>query len=138
MRLNAADFAGEWRVEREIADRLAGQPGRFDGVARFAPVPGGLRYEEEGVLRLGEGAGLTARRAYLWHFGAAGVEVAFHDGRPFHRFAVGESGAGTDHLCGADLYRVAYDWSAWPDWRAVWEVTGPRKDYRMESRYRRD
>ena len=65
-------------------------------------------------------------------------EVAFHDGRPFHRFAAGESGAGTDHLCGADLYRVAYDWSAWPDWRAVWEVTGPRKDYRMESRYRRD
>ena len=45
--------------------------------------------------------------------------------------------AGSDHPCGADLYRVEYDFSRWPEWSAVWDVSGPRKNYTMESRFRR-
>ena len=137
MRLTAEDFAGDWQVARAITDRLTGQPGAFDGRARFAPVPGGLRYDEEGVLRLGAGVPLAARRSYLWVFGAQDVAVQFPDGRPFHRFVPGADGAGTDHPCAQDLYRVAYAWGDWPRWQASWEVKGPRKDYRMESLYRR-
>jgi len=135
--LGATELAGVWRVTRTITDRLAGQSGRFDGQARLVPVPGGQDYAEEGVLRLGDGPVLTAARGYRWRFAGDSVEVAFRDGRPFHRFVPGVTGPGTDHLCGADLYRVRYDWDAGPDWGALWDVQGPRKDYRMESRYAR-
>jgi hypothetical protein len=133
------DFAGRWRLERAIEDRLSAEAGRFDGIAVLrAAGPGLLDYAEEGELRLGGAPALAARRAYRWHFGAEGVEVRFPDGRPFHRFRPAGLAPGTDHLCGADLYRVTYDFGRWPDWSARWEVTGPRKDHVLLSAYRRD
>ena len=133
----AAELAGAWHLTRRITDRRTGQQGRLDGLARLVPVAGGLDYAEAGLLRLGDGPSLTATRAYRWRFAGEAVEVAFGDGRPFHRFVAGVTGTGTDHLCGDDLYQVRYDWDGWPDWGAVWDVKGPRKDYRMESRYAR-
>lgn len=135
--LTADDFAGAWRVERSIEDRLAGQAGRFEGVARLAPDGAGLAYREEGRLALGGAPALAASRAYLWRFGPACVEVLFPDGRPFHRFRPEGQAEGTEHPCGADLYRVHYDFRAWPAWSAAWEVRGPRKGYRTASTYAR-
>lgn len=128
------DFFGRWLVERTIDDRL-GHPGRFDGTARFTPDGEGLRYREEGTLRLGDLA-LAAHRDYLWREDGDGIAVLFPDGRPFHRFRALGWAVGTDHPCGRDLYRVAYDFAGWPDWSAEWTVTGPAKDYTMVSRYR--
>jgi hypothetical protein len=129
------DFLGLWRLERTIDDRLAGVAGRFEGTARFAPQEGGLLYREEGTLRLGGGAPLAAHRAYLWRWEGGAVAVSFPDGRPFHRFRPEGESMGTDHPCGADLYRVAYDFAAFPRWTAEWQVEGPRKGYRMRSAY---
>lgn len=131
-----ADFIGRWAMARRIDDRRAGQGGRFDGEAVLAPAgTGRLGYAEAGLLRLGEGPGFAARRAYLWTFDAEGVAVAFEDGRPFHRFVPEGRGAGTDHPCGADLYRVTYDFTGWPLWRVRWSVLGPAKEYMMETLY---
>ncbi|MBP1805534.1 DUF6314 family protein [Rubellimicrobium aerolatum] len=134
--LHLRDFLGQWRIARIIDDRL-GPPGRFDGAARFTPDGEGLRYREEGTLRLG-GLTLAAHRDYLWRADEGGIAVLFPDGRPFHRFRPEGRAAGTDHPCGRDLYRVAYDLTSWPDWAAEWTVTGPAKDYTMVSRYRPD
>ena len=133
--ITAQALAGEWTVARLIADQRTGQPGRFDGIARLTPVAGGLDYAEAGQLTLGTAAPLQAKRGYRWQFDADGVAVFFSDGRAFHRFQPGVSGPGTDHLCGADLYRVRYDWGDWPAWQATWQVTGPAKDYVMTSRH---
>ena len=133
----AADFAGLWQVERIITDRLSGQAGRFSGQAMFARAKNGLDYTEQGLLQMGDGPLLTATRSYRWQFGGPRVAVNFTDGRAFHDFALGVSGPGSDHLCGADLYRVRYDWDHWPLWHVAWDVRGPRKDYLMESRYGR-
>lgn len=134
MRLEA--FAGHWDVDRTIEDVRAGATGRFTGHARFAPVPEGLRYREEGTLTLGDAAPVTATREYLWRDGGGGViEVLFGDGRFFHRFLPDETDPGDSHDCPPDLYRVRYDFSRWPRWRAEWRVTGPRKDYAMVSRF---
>jgi len=129
-----AEFEGEWRIAREIEDRAGGPPGWFAGTARFTPAPGGLAYAEAGELTLGP-AVMRATRAYRWVFGPAGVEVFFDDGRPFHAFRWDSAAA--VHPCGADLYRVCYDFGAWPVWSAVWEVTGPRKDYTLRTEWRR-
>lgn len=133
--LGAVDFAGRWRIERRIDDRLSGQGGRFDGEALLAPAgPGRLTWAERGLLRLGHGPAVEARRDYIWWFDDSGIAVLFSDERPFHRFVPQGRAAGTDHPCGADLYRVTYDFTAWPVWSARWEVSGPRKDYTMDSR----
>ena len=134
--LGAADFAGTWRLTRVIADAL-GPDGKFAGRAVLEPAgPGWLDYREAGTLTLAGGGTFQAERRYRWIFEGARVAVSFADGRPFHAFRPEGAGAGTDHPCGDDLYRVTVDFTAWPEWRTVWRVTGPRKDYRMESLYR--
>lgn len=134
--LGLAAFAGCWRLQRRITDRMAGQVGHLTGQAVFTPDgPDRLDYHETGTLRIGDGAPMAATRAYLWIFDAGGVAVRFADGAAFHRFTPAGHAAGSDHLCGADLYRVAYDFTRWPAWRATWVVHGPRKDYTSVSDY---
>ncbi len=134
--LTLTDFARPWRIERRIDDHLSGRPGHFEGEARFIHSAPGLLYLEEGKLTLGDGPPLPAHRAYLWRQDGSDIEVFFPDGCPFHRFRPDGRAAGTDHLCGRDLYRVAYDLSGWPLWSATWTVKGPAKDYVLHSAYR--
>lgn len=133
MGLCLADFEGVWRLTRQIEDARAGLTGRLDGQAVFAPGQGGLILTETGELRYGDGAPMQAERRYLWRAEAGGIAVFFEDGRPFHWFSPATPEA--RHVCPPDLYQVRYDFSAWPAWRAVWQVSGPRKDYIMESLY---
>ena len=124
-----SEFEGRWSVSRVIDDRRAGQTGRFAGTAVFAPVPGGLAYAERGLLELG-GASFEAERRYAWRAEGGGIAVYFDDGRFFHRI-----GLRAAHWCDPDDYRAAYDFAHWPRWRAVWTVSGPRKNYTMTSDY---
>jgi hypothetical protein len=134
MRLEA--FEGLWEIDRDIHDLRAGRSGRFSGRAEFRPGPEGLAYREEGRLALEGAAAMTAARDYLWRDGGAGtIEVLFADGRFFHRFLADEPEPAAEHDCPPDRYRVRYDFSRWPRWSAAWAVTGPRKDYRLVSRY---
>lgn len=128
-------FLGEWRLERTIEDARSGTGGTFSGRARFTPAPQGLRYREEGSLRLGAAPPLAAARDYCWREDGDGICVHFADGRFFHRLRPGDAAPADEHDCPPDLYRVRYDFTAWPVWRAEWIVSGPRKDYRLESRY---
>jgi len=131
-------FAGRWAMGRVITDLRGGPDGSFAGMATLEPRGATcLTYLEEGQLQLGDLSPMAASRRYIWQFALGGVAVSFADGRPFHSFRLAESGAGSDHLCGADLYRVSYDFDAWPVWSAHWQVTGPRKDYTMLTRYAR-
>ena len=134
--LTAADFAGDWRLARVLTDRLGAMSGTFTGTARFtADGSDALAYHESGQLTLRAGAVLQAERDYRWVWTATNVTVFFADGAPFHDFRPTGMGTGTPHLCGADLYTVTYDFRAWPRWQAVWEVRGPKKNYRSVSDY---
>ena len=138
MMLRAADFEGAWQLTRQIDDRLAGQVAEMDGKAGFKlDVPDALTYVETGQLRIAGGPPFEARRRYVWSFVDDRVFVTFDDGAPFHSFAPKGKGVGTDHPCGDDFYRVTYDFTAWPTWRATWDVRGPRKDYTSVSVYMR-
>lgn len=135
-RLQISDFEGRWQLDRRIVDRAAGAEMSLTGTAVFRPGGDGrLAYAEEGDLVMPGGHVLRAERRYDWLFGPDGVSVLFDDGRPFHDFVPEGAAEGSPHPCGEDLYRVTYDFTAWPVWRATWDVTGPRKAYRSESRY---
>ncbi len=132
-------FVGRWKLARHIEDRHGGQDGQFSGQARFYTTsPTHLSYSEAGELRFARAPAMRAERKYNWVFEGSEVIVTFEDGRAFHRFTPQGVGAGTDHPCGEDYYTVAYDFTLWPLWEAVWTVRGPRKDYTSTSRYMRD
>ena len=131
--IQLSDFEGRWQLRRRIDDQKAGLTGQLEGEARFEPGQGGLILTEMGRLQYGDGAPLQAERRYLWREEAGGIAVFFEDERPFHWFSATAPEA--SHDCPPDLYHVRYDFSSWPDWSAIWQVTGPRKDYVMESHY---
>lgn len=130
------DFEGCWRLTRRIEDRRAGLTGSLEGEARWQADEAGLRLTESGLLSYGNGAPMRAERCYLWRAEAGGIATYFEDGRPFHWFSVEQTDA--LHDCPPDTYRVRYDFADWPRWSAEWRVTGPRKDYLMQSHYSRD
>ncbi len=128
---------GIWRIDRRIEDRRAGTTGLLQGTAELTPDGPGLIYSEEGILRIAGQPGLTARQSYLWRADGDGIEVLFADGRPFHRIGLIDAAPEASHDCAPDIYCVRYDFARWPDWRAVWQVTGPRKDYTMTTEFQR-
>ena len=129
------DFAGHWQISRQIDDRRAGAVALFEGNAWFDWASGDLIYAEDGLLQVPGQPPFRATRRYIWRRAKAGIAVFFEDGRPFH--TISDSRPDAAHWCDPDDYRVTYDFAAWPEWRAVWTVFGPRKDYRMDSVYRK-
>ncbi|MDF1854756.1 DUF6314 family protein [Pseudooceanicola sp.] len=136
-----ADFSGIWRLQRRIRHG-DGTSGQAEGQVVFAPAGEGLRQHETGLLRMNGPEGpmppLAFTRDYLWSEGADELIVRFSDGRDFHHFDATGAKASAHHICPPDDYRVAYDFSAWPDWRAVWMVSGPQKSYTMDTLFYRE
>lgn len=136
-----AALAGTWSLRRRICPG-----GRLIGRAVFAPAgPGHLHYREDGGLRLETGAVVQAFRDYDYRARAGAVRVDFADGehpggrflRLEFAFVDGHLRAADRHLCGADIYDACYRLLA-PDRFAVRiRVTGPAKDCRIWSVYRR-
>ncbi|QFS82727.1 hypothetical protein FIU97_07935 [Roseivivax sp. THAF40] len=132
------DFEGVWRFRRKIMDRKLGQISQGQGTLRMVRDGAHLHYEECVTLDLPGQPPIEGTRRYLWRPAPRGIEVLFEDGRPFHRIRLPEPAPRDTHHCDPDLYRVHYDLSDWPVWSQVWEVTGPRKDYRIDTLFVRD
>ena len=128
---------GVWRLDRRIVHD-DGRQNRFEGTATFTKTGPRFLEDEDGLFHPGQSAQpLRATRRYFWGQTGDQVEVSFADMRPFHCFALGVSTPSATHLCPPDRYEVAYDFSAFPAWRAVWRVEGPRKAYEMTSVFSR-
>ncbi len=133
-----AYLAGAWRLTRVIEDRRTGQPGRLEGRAVFEAARGGLVYREEGRLALGAFETL-AHRAYRYAFPETHLaQVSFEDGRPFHALDLSAGAWAATHRCGRDLYEGAFRVEGPDLWRALWRITGPRKDQRLDGLYERE
>jgi hypothetical protein len=79
---------------------------------------------------------MAASRDYLWREGSGGIAVLYGDGRPFHVIGPGKVVQAL-HECPPDRYEVTYNFTRWPEWRMIWKVAGPRKDYVSISDFRR-
>lgn len=127
-------FTGIWRLQRAIR-HADGTEAKFDGAAEFTPSGTGLDYEERGLLTMPGTPPMQAVRRYRWSQDGDMIAVDFGDGRPFHSFDPAHPEA--IHDCPPDHYQVRYDFTGWPRWQAIWQVSGPHKDYRMISTYSR-
>ncbi|MEO1491592.1 MAG: DUF6314 family protein [Pseudomonadota bacterium] len=129
-------LAGHWSLRRRIL-HADGTVWTLTGVARFCPLDDGLRQIEEGTLTGPGGARIHATRTQLWRYADTTVEIAFADGRPFHRLALGAAMARVRHFCPPDAYTGRFTAQGADLWWSFWRVVGPRKDYRMQTRYTR-
>ncbi|MCG6883337.1 MAG: DUF6314 family protein [Silicimonas sp.] len=125
-----------WQMEREI-HHTAGAVNRMTGTCKFTRSGPRLLQDEEGWLETASGR-FRATRRYVWTESGGRLDVYFEDMRPFHSVPLNVATPGAVHLCDPDRYEVAYDFTAWPNWRSTWRVEGPRKDYRMETTFRPD
>jgi hypothetical protein len=139
-----AYLRGSWSVDRTLLDRRTGTRGTFTGVVRFTDADdGGLHWREEGTVRWTsfDGAPFTgpASREYLLRPAdtAAVMDVAFPDGRPFHRMGFTGQSNQDVHWCDPDTYRVTYTVLGPDEVGYRWDVTGPAKDQLLESVLRR-
>lgn len=128
---------GEWRLERSLDDRRAGQRGCLSGRAVFIAEGADLLYREEGRLSFGAHEG-PALQSYRYSFPDAGrAAVTFGDGRFFHDLDLSGGAWACVHLCDPDRYEGAFTVRGPDSWRVVWRVSGPRKDLVLDSSYRR-
>lgn len=129
VRVCLSDFEGTWQITRDIRPEI-GPSARFVGQGIWTPDNQGLAYTEQGVLSMDGVSPMQAERRYFWR---PELSVWFEDGRFFHQVPAG--GGQTEHWCDPDQYKVTYDFSAWPKFDVYWDVRGPRKAYRMSSRF---
>jgi hypothetical protein len=132
-----AFLLGTWRMARRLHDFRLGISGRLDGIASFASAPGGLCYEEAGLLRFGAHQGEAVQRYRFSVDRHATAEVYFADGRPFHRLELSSGKADIVHECGSDCYRGRYRVLHEDCLTLVWRVTGPRKRWLLATRFSR-
>lgn len=130
-------LAGTWCIVRRIADQRSRATGRLTGTAIFTPAPGGLRYDERGVLTCGAYRG-EASQTYRFAIRQDGVtQVRFDDGRLFHALNLSSGLADVEHDCAPDRYRGRYQVNGRDGWTLTWRVEGPRKRMLIGTRYGR-
>jgi hypothetical protein len=136
---------GEWAVRRRFEGSYEGA---FTGQAHFKQEADGLtyRYTEQGRLTDGEGQGFDAKQSYRYRLEAGKLQVlkreasewaVMHD-LDFVGEGAGKAKASHVHLCGQDHYAATcrIDFAA-DTWELAYAVSGPKKDYRIRSVYRR-
>jgi hypothetical protein len=131
-----AFLLGTWRISRRIRDSSLDLSGRLAGCAIFTPAPGGLCYDETGLLRFGSHQG-EATRQYLLSIDRQTAEIHHADGSPFHRLELSSGEADIVHRCADDLYHGRYRVLGADCWTVAWRVTGPRKRYSLVTRHTR-
>lgn len=134
-------FAGRWRMARRIEDRRDARTGAATGEASFLDVGGEVLACSETLAIDYGGRRIDGEQRMLWRFGETGPVLHFHDGRFFcamiFREERGVYRADVVHDCGDDRYEGEATMTGMNEWRLVWNVLGPRKDYTLDTAYSR-
>jgi hypothetical protein len=155
-------LSGEWQVTRRLTDHRSGTSGEFAGTASFrapdstasfrapdstasfrAPdstasfralgSTAGLAYREEGELRFGDHVGPASRELIYLTAEDGGLDVRFSDGRAFYRLDLSGGRWTAGHPCGRDHYQVTGELLGPDRYAEHWQVTGPAKNYEIDT-----
>ncbi|HEU5007776.1 MAG TPA: DUF6314 family protein [Jatrophihabitantaceae bacterium] len=127
------ELVGEWTIEREVSDLLAGIVGKFAGTLRVSADGAGFPWYESGMLTWGDYTG-PAERSLLLRTVDGAWWMCFADGRLFHPWQVGVE---VVHPCAADVYRGRIEPNGADEFTITWHVTGPAKRQLIVSRMTR-
>jgi hypothetical protein len=136
---------GGWVVDRDIVDSLSGATGSFRGTAEFVSDGDALTWVEAGELQWAaemhrtpvmQKAGrrlLVAVRPSV----PCVLDVAFDDGRFFHRADLSTGSDTFVHGCAPDTYSGAWTVITPNQFEVTWDVEGPAKQIAIRSSYSR-
>lgn len=137
--LSPGSFAGRWELVREISDGS-----RFFGEANGELLATDtLRMSESGTLVLPDATEIQGYRKWIWRFSGDGQLAIFYDepdGRLYHHLDLvwndGIWAADASHRCEDDTYDGKYRLGD-TVMEIETKVSGPNKDYRLKSTYRK-
>eukprot|EP00037_Helgoeca_nana_P034014 m.420217 g.420217 ORF g.420217 m.420217 type:complete len:172 (-) comp32310_c0_seq1:304-819(-) len=130
---------GEWRLQRRIDDRKARRTGSFIGQCHFTDDDAGvgLICREEGQVRIGDFSNSASRTYYYVFRGPTEFSLTTDDGEVLLDLDVEFGSADGTHLCAPDTYRGRVEILTADSWTQTWTVSGPAKDYTLDSRLTR-
>jgi len=133
----AAFLLGRWSIEREIADPRA--TGVFRGHAEFTGDGGVVDWIETGQLQWAGETHQAGRRLLLAvrPDSLSVADVAFDDGRFFHRVDLTRGRDTFVHGCAPDTYLGSWTVDAADRFTVRWTIEGPAKAVTIASSYRR-
>lgn len=124
---------GTWGLTRAVVHAGRGRV-RASGRAEFTRDGEGLLEREWGRAIFADGGSARFEQRRLWRVEGGILVLRKGDGT----LLCALDGGGGVHECPPDTYRLHLDLGRLPGlWVARWRVTGPRKEYRMRSEYRR-
>ncbi|GHE75723.1 hypothetical protein GCM10017786_00640 [Amycolatopsis deserti] len=131
-----AALPGQWTITRNLPG-----VGRMTGSARFhAAGPDLLHYREDGRLTLDGGQTLEVYREYHYRLEPGLIRICFAEPGPprtLHVLRFDGVAASDVHLCGQDTYAGHYEFPEDNRFTVGMRVTGPQKDYVIETTYER-
>ncbi|MEM1420131.1 MAG: DUF6314 family protein [Pseudomonadota bacterium] len=131
-------FEGVWRLTKTIEHYNGAGTATFDGSAEFTRNETALSYSESGAMRVADMV-LASEQKQNWRFPNFHVaEIDFADGRFLAAFDLSSDPAHATHDCPPDVYRGTLRPEGPEQWRLIWRVKGPRKDYMSVAVYRRE
>lgn len=139
-RMIVSQLTGSWSLERRISGGVI-----MGGTALFATGEAdGLLYRETVRVKLPDGGELDGERRYIFKEAVGGFDVLFCETplRLFHHVEPARLEdrlrGGAIHYCGADTYESIYDFIDDGTFTVRHLVSGPKKDYLIETQYRRE
>ena len=140
--LLCTNFLGSWNLERHIDDFFDGKTGFFKGQVTISDCCKKWLYSETGLLTIESQVPLKSERKYLWSPNSCGFDIYFDNNKFFHKFKIPKNlsidkSSAARYDCYPDHYRVTYLLHSSSAWESVWHVKGPRKFYRIRSKYKR-
>jgi hypothetical protein len=135
----ATFLRGTWLIDRNIVDSSCGAAGSFLGTAEFAPAGDGWSWVEAGELQWAAETYKAGRRLLVAVRPDVPciVDVAFDDGRFFHRADLSSGSDTFVHGCAPDTYYGSWTVDSADRFRLTWDVEGPAKELTIRSIYSR-
>jgi len=133
----AGFLLGRWDIDREIVDPNA--TGVFRGTAEFSRDHSIVHWVETGGLQWAGETHQAGRRLLIAvrPDSLSTADVAFDDGRFFHRVDLAAGDDSFVHGCSPDIYTGSWVVESQDNFRVCWAVEGPAKRFTIATSYRR-
>ena len=135
--MNHSDIIGEWIIRRNIEDKLNKRNFILIGKAIFTTEDNIFYYKETGVIK-SDNFESKAHQDYTWIIKPNGWKINFSNGSHFHDLELENTEQEVYHKCGNDIYRGIFSLNLPRSFEVVWEVSGPRKNYKSHTYYNKE
>ena len=131
------DIVGKWDINRSIRDIINKKEFKLSGSGIFTNKNNIFHYKETGLL-ISDKFESKAHQEYTWIIKPNGWIINFSDGNHFHDLELENTEQEVYHECGNDIYKGMFLLNLPRNFEVMWEVSGPRKNYKSHTYYNKE